>query len=99
MTFAGELVTDELESDGGRQVTAYRPPDSPEAVVFARGRPVDLAMGEPPLEYTGRRCLYNPSRLIRVGAVYEEQGRQVRWRRTDVASQPWLSSRWSRITA
>ena len=35
MTFAGELVTEELEYDGGRQVTAYLPPDSPEAVVFA----------------------------------------------------------------
>jgi enterochelin esterase-like enzyme len=32
---AGELVTEELEYDGGRQVTAYLPPDSPEAVVFA----------------------------------------------------------------
>ena len=35
MTFAGELVTEELEYAGGRQVTAYLPPDSPEAVVFA----------------------------------------------------------------
>jgi hypothetical protein len=29
------LVTEELEYDGGRQVTAYLPADSPEAVVFA----------------------------------------------------------------
>jgi len=29
------LVTEELEYDGGRQLTAYVPPDSPEAVVFA----------------------------------------------------------------
>ena len=35
MTFAGELVTEQLEYDGGRQVTVYVPPDSPEAVVFA----------------------------------------------------------------
>jgi hypothetical protein len=36
MTIAGELVTEELEYDGGpRQVTVYGPPDSPEAVVFA----------------------------------------------------------------
>ena len=34
MTFAGELVTEELEYDVGRQVTVYLP-DSPEAVVFA----------------------------------------------------------------
>jgi pimeloyl-ACP methyl ester carboxylesterase len=32
---AGELVTETLEYDGGRQVTAYLPPDPPEAVVFA----------------------------------------------------------------
>ena len=32
MTIAGELVTEELEYDGGRQVTVYIPPDSLEAV-------------------------------------------------------------------
>jgi enterochelin esterase-like enzyme len=32
---AGELVTETLEYDGGRQVTVYVPPDAPEAVVFA----------------------------------------------------------------
>jgi enterochelin esterase-like enzyme len=31
----GELVTETLEYDGGRQVTAYLPPDPPEALVFA----------------------------------------------------------------
>jgi enterochelin esterase-like enzyme len=31
----GELVTETLEYDGGRRVTAYLPPDPPEAVVFA----------------------------------------------------------------
>jgi enterochelin esterase-like enzyme len=31
----GELVTETFEYDGGRQVTAYLPPDPPEAVVFA----------------------------------------------------------------
>ena len=31
----GELVTETLEYDGGRQVTVYVPPDAPEAVVFA----------------------------------------------------------------
>jgi enterochelin esterase-like enzyme len=35
MSMAGELVTEQLEYDGGRQVTVYVPPDSPEAVVFA----------------------------------------------------------------
>jgi enterochelin esterase-like enzyme len=35
MAISGELVTEELEYDGGRQVTVYVPPDSPEAVVFA----------------------------------------------------------------
>src|SRR4051812_33152775 len=32
---AGELVTETFEYDGGRLVTAYVPPDPPEAVVFA----------------------------------------------------------------
>lgn len=32
---AGELVTETLDYDGGRQVTAYVPPNPPEAVVFA----------------------------------------------------------------
>ena len=31
----GEVVTETFEYDGGRQVTAYVPPDPPEAVVFA----------------------------------------------------------------
>jgi enterochelin esterase-like enzyme len=35
MSVAGELVTERLEYDGGRQVTVYVPPDPPEAVVFA----------------------------------------------------------------
>jgi pimeloyl-ACP methyl ester carboxylesterase len=32
---AGELVTETLDFDGGRAVTAYVPPGSPEAIVFA----------------------------------------------------------------
>jgi enterochelin esterase-like enzyme len=32
---AGELVTETLDYDGGRQVTVYIPPGQPEAVVFA----------------------------------------------------------------
>ncbi len=32
---AGELVTETLDFDGGRQVTVYVPPDPPESVVFA----------------------------------------------------------------
>src|SRR5688500_15395866 len=32
---AGALVTETFEYDGGRQVTAYVPPQPPEAVVFA----------------------------------------------------------------
>ena len=32
---AGQLVTETLEYDGGRQVTVYVPPDPPEGVVFA----------------------------------------------------------------
>lgn len=35
MEMAGELVTETLEYDGGRQVTVYVPPSPPQAVVFA----------------------------------------------------------------
>ncbi len=35
MPIAGELVTETLEYDGGRQVTVYVPSGTPEAVVFA----------------------------------------------------------------
>lgn len=35
MRIAGEFVTEVFEFDGGRQVTVYVPPGSPEAVVFA----------------------------------------------------------------
>jgi enterochelin esterase-like enzyme len=35
MAIAGQLVTDTLDYDGGRQVTVYLPPDPAEAVVFA----------------------------------------------------------------
>src|SRR3954452_6790965 len=32
---AGQLVTEVFEYDGGRPVTVYVPPDSPQAIVFA----------------------------------------------------------------
>ena len=35
MTLAGELVTETFAFDGGRAVTAYVPPTSPDAIVFA----------------------------------------------------------------
>ncbi len=34
-SIAGQLVTETLAYDGGRQVTAYVPPARPEAIVFA----------------------------------------------------------------
>jgi hypothetical protein len=34
-SIAGELITERLEYDGGRQVTVYVPPAPAEAVVFA----------------------------------------------------------------
>jgi enterochelin esterase-like enzyme len=34
-SWRGELVTETLDYDGGRQVTVYVPPDPPQAVVFA----------------------------------------------------------------
>ena len=35
MPVSGELITETLEYDGGREVTVYVPPEPPEAVVFA----------------------------------------------------------------
>ena len=35
LCFAGELVTETLDYDGGRPVTVFVPPDPPQAVVFA----------------------------------------------------------------
>jgi enterochelin esterase-like enzyme len=35
MSISGELITETLEYDGGREVTVYVPPRPPEAVVFA----------------------------------------------------------------
>jgi enterochelin esterase-like enzyme len=35
VSIAGEFVTETFEYDGGRQVTVYVPPSTPEAVVFA----------------------------------------------------------------
>src|SRR5262249_37245566 len=35
VAIAGELITETLAYDGGREVTVYVPPDPPEAVVFA----------------------------------------------------------------
>jgi hypothetical protein len=34
-SIAGQLVTEALEYDGGRPVTVYIPPDSPQGIVFA----------------------------------------------------------------
>jgi enterochelin esterase-like enzyme len=42
----GELVTETFEYDGGREVTAYLPPDPPEALVFAGDGQVIAAWGE-----------------------------------------------------
>jgi hypothetical protein len=41
MAIAGELVTESLDYDGGREVTMYVPPEPPEAMVFAGdGQPI-----------------------------------------------------------
>src|SRR5258708_7922259 len=55
-SIAGELITETLEYDGGRQVTVYVPPDPPQAVVLAGdgqlisqwGAFVNEAAGVPP---------------------------------------------------
>ena len=42
----GEFITETFESDGGRQVTVYVPPDPPEAVVFAGDGQLISSWGE-----------------------------------------------------
>ena len=42
MSIAGDLITEALDYDGGREVTVYVPPEPPEAVVFAGCRPAVL---------------------------------------------------------
>jgi enterochelin esterase-like enzyme len=49
---AGELITETLDFDGGRAVTAYVPPGSPEAIVFAGDGQLIPSWG-PLLEETG----------------------------------------------
>jgi enterochelin esterase-like enzyme len=51
-TRAGQLVTETLDYDGGRRVTAYVPPAPPEALVFAGDGQVLAAWGRD-LEATG----------------------------------------------
>jgi enterochelin esterase-like enzyme len=41
----GQLITETLEFDGGRQVTAYVPPTPPEAIVFAGDGPLIASWG------------------------------------------------------
>ena len=61
----GELVTETLEYDGGRQVTAYLPPDPPEAVVFAGDGQLIAPMGRIP--GGGRRTAHDDRRCTPVG--------------------------------
>jgi enterochelin esterase-like enzyme len=76
---AGELVTETLGYDGGRQVTVYVPPDPPEAVVFAgdgqrisRWGGVLEAAGVPPTMIVGVHGLAGEtSRLNEYSPVFE----------------------------
>jgi enterochelin esterase-like enzyme len=45
-SIGGELVTETLDYDGGREVTAYIPPHRPEAIVFAGDGQVIAPWGE-----------------------------------------------------
>ena len=77
---AGELVTETLNYDGGRPVTVYVPPDSPEAVVFAGdgqrvaqwGRTVEAA-NLPPTMIVGVHGLTDEAlRLQEYSPVFDE---------------------------
>jgi enterochelin esterase-like enzyme len=46
MTIAGELITETLDYDGGREVTVYAPPGQPKAIVFAGDGQLIAGWGE-----------------------------------------------------
>ena len=85
LSIAGELITERLEYDGGRQVTVYVPPTPAKAVVFAGDGQLipqwseSLAAADvPPMPRTARRAgagrlitaaLTTPRRPPSTGAV------------------------------
>jgi enterochelin esterase-like enzyme len=81
-SIAGELVTESLDYDGGRPVTAYLPPVAPEAVVFAGdgqlisqwGGVLELAAGLPPTMIVGAHRLEEEMlRLHEYSPVFDAQ--------------------------
>jgi hypothetical protein len=71
MSSQGELITETFAFDGGRQVTAYRPADPPEAVVFAGDGQliapwgeVVAAAGAPPTMIVGVHRLAEETRRL-----------------------------------
>jgi enterochelin esterase-like enzyme len=80
-SIAGEFVTETLDYDGGRQVTAYVPPAAPEAVVFAgdgqlisRWGGVLEAAGVPPAMIVGTHRLHDEMlRLHEYSPVFDPE--------------------------
>jgi pimeloyl-ACP methyl ester carboxylesterase len=69
----GELVTEALDYDGGRQVTVYVPPAKPEAVVFAADGPATMIIGVHGLtEEVPRLHEYSPVFDIQRFAAHEK---------------------------
>jgi len=68
---AGELVTETLDFDGGRQVTVYVPPEPPDAVVFAGDGGWHISMLSQVIEGTGAR----PPMIVGVHGMPDDDGR------------------------
>ncbi|SDW21297.1 esterase family protein [Paenibacillus sp. CF384] len=74
MKIAGELVTETLEYDGGRQVTVYVPHEPPQAIVFAGdgqlisqwGRYLEAAADVPPTMIVGAHRTSNADEMVRI---------------------------------
>src|SRR5688500_31359 len=70
-TLAGEFVTETFAYDGGRQVTAYVPPQPPEAIVFAADGGWHLAKLSEVLENSNTL----PTMIVGVHGLPDDDGR------------------------
>lgn len=83
-SLAGELVTETLGYDAGRQVTVYVPPDPAEAVVFAADGGWHVTRPS--------RLSYRSAEADRFMAVMSRSGRPTLkgcWRTGDRTRPPW----------
>jgi enterochelin esterase-like enzyme len=71
MTIKGELITETFAFDGGREVTAYLPPATPDSVVFAADGGWHIAALTDALEASPRRA----TMIVAVHGMTDDDGR------------------------